>query len=141
MKEKISVFINIFVISFVLNLIWENIQAPLYEGYYSFTQHFWICFKASLGDAVIITFIFFMLALFFKNILWFQNLNWKPILFLVVIGMLISIGIEKWALATLRWHYAYNLPIIPIIKVGLTPVLQMMILPVTTFYILLKIRK
>lgn len=33
--------------SFLLNLLWENLQAPLYVGYTSFAQHFWICFKAT----------------------------------------------------------------------------------------------
>ncbi len=140
MKEKITVFINIFLISFILNLIWENLHAPLYDNYMGGKITELVLLRATLADAAIIVFIFILLALFFRNFLWFQNLNWKSILFLLIIGAFIAIGIEKWALITDRWDYMYSMPIIPVIKVGLTPVLQMMLLPITSFYMLSKIK-
>ena len=42
--RKFSLLLYIFIIGFLLNLIWENFQAPLYEGFTNFWEHFMMCF-------------------------------------------------------------------------------------------------
>jgi len=107
MRKAIPALLSISVIGLVLNLLWENLQAPLYKGYTSFIQH----------------------------------LNWKSILSLLIIGTVIGVGIERWAFITGRWSYTESVPIIPFLKVGITPILQMMIVPILTFYLSAKYKK
>lgn len=135
MRKTIRALVTISALGLALNVLWENLQAPLYEGYTSFIQHVPICLVASLGDAAIIVFLYALFALFFRDTLWFGNLNWRYIVSLIIIGAIIGVGIEKWGLITGRWSYTEGMPIIPLLNVGLTPILQMMITPTVTFYL------
>lgn len=141
MRKTIHTLLSISVIGLVLNLLWENVQAPLYEGYTGFVQHSPICAVASLGDVVIIVFLYAVFAAIMRDALWFRRLNWKSTVSLIVIGAVIGVGIEKWGLADGRWNYTESMPIIPFLKVGLTPILQMMIVPILTFYLSSKYKK
>jgi flagellar biosynthesis protein FlhB len=76
MKE-IRLLLYIFIIGFLLNLVWKNAQAPLYEGYGSFWQHFMICFWASLVDAGVILLLYVLLAAWYRDFFWVEYLNWK----------------------------------------------------------------
>ena len=60
--------------SFILHLLWENLQAPLYVGYTSFSQHFWICLKATAtGDLLFMLIIYAVLALVHRDLFWVAN--------------------------------------------------------------------
>ena len=120
-------------ISFLLNVVWENLQAPLYQGYSNFWQHLPICSIASLGDVLIILLLYFILAIFNKDIYWITKMSKIDILTVIFLGMLVAVGIEKWALDIARWHYASSMPLIPYTNVGLFPILQMAILPWATY--------
>lgn len=133
-RKKISGFILFFVASFVLHLVWENFQAPLFEGFSSFGQHFPRClFATATGDMIFMLIIYLSLAIAHKNFWWVNDrraytkaATW----FLpVLIGVLIAVGFELWAVyVDHRWVYG-SMPLIPFVKVGLTPVLQMILVP------------
>lgn len=125
-------------IAFVINLIWENAQAPLYAGYTSFGQHFWICLLGTLGDVAIILLLYSVPALLRKNTLWFKHAKILDYCVLIVLGGVVAILIEQWALSTGRWYYNQRMPIILLFKVGLLPFLQMLVLPPVIFYLLKK---
>ena len=44
-------------------------------------------------------------------------------------GLLLGAGIEWRALAAGRWTYTAAMPIVPLLNVGLLPVLQLLVLP------------
>ena len=47
----------------------------------------------------------------------------------LVIGILLAVSFELWAVhAVNRWTYS-SMPLVPIIHVGITPVLQMVFIP------------
>lgn len=50
---------------------------------------------------------------------------------LAIIGFIVAVVIEQHALLTGKWSYALAMPIVPILKVVLAPVLQMTLLPPT----------
>ena len=127
-------------ISFLLNLVWENAQAPLYNGYQNFWQHFWICLRATIGDVFIVLIIYSAIALLTKDKLWIQHLNSNTITVSALMGIGLALIIEGWALSTGRWSYN-GMPLIPLINVGVFPILQMAILPLLTFYISNKVTR
>lgn len=103
---------------------------PLYKNHASsFLDFVIIHLKASLGDVIIFGIIYLLGYLAFKSGTWFFQKNQVPLIFSVICGFFIAIIIEKYALSVGRWEYAKPMPIMPFIKVGLTPVLQMIILP------------
>lgn len=125
---------NIAVISFILNLVWENAQAPFYAGYVDFWPHFTLCFWGVLGDVLIIALLYGVLALVHRDWWWITSLNIKSVVLLAFTGMTVAISIEYFALSVGRWAYAQSMPLFLGTKAGLWPVLQMMILPYVTFY-------
>lgn len=115
---------------FGLNFIWEISQMFLYEDHVtSFWNFMLVHIKASLGDVLIFLIIYVIGTLIFQNRKWFLK-NYSAIyIFASAFGFAIAIIIEKYALATGRWQYNDLMPIIPFFKVGLSPVLQLVIIP------------
>lgn len=120
-------------ISLLLNIVWENLQAPLYQDYINFWQHLPICSVASLGDVLIILILYFMLAILNRDMFWIAKISKTDVVIMIVFGVLVAVGIEKWALGTARWGYASTMPLIPYSNIGLLPILQMIILPWATY--------
>lgn len=121
--------------SFLLHLLWENLQAPLYDGFTSFQQHFWICFKATWGDLLFMLVIYVVLAVLYRNLLWASDKSAyaHPALWMIalLVGTFLSVGFEFWAVnVDHRWQYSEAMPLIPMLHVGLTPILQMLLIPV-----------
>jgi len=121
------------IIAFLLNLVWENAQAPLYAGYVGFWQHFSLCFWGTLGDVLIILFLYGLFALANRNAYWIQSWGVTSIVLLAFTGMILAILIEYYALSVGRWSYAPSMPLFLWTKAGVWPVLQMTILPYVTF--------
>ncbi len=116
MKKVVSIFI----ISFILNLIWENLHSFLYLGYKGDKITEFILLRATLGDAIMITLI--SLPFIFLNS--FKKYTW----IIIPIGIIIAVSIEWYALGTGRWAYNEYMPIVPYLEVGLTPLIQLGVL-------------
>ena len=136
LRQQIGAVSVFFGSSFFLHLLWENLQAPLYVGYVSFSQHFWICFKATGGDLLFMLVIYIALTIMHRDLFWVANravyshpATWLLPMF---VGLLLAISFELWAIhVNHRWTYT-GMPIIPLLKIGLTPILQMLIIPLVT---------
>ncbi len=126
----------LFIISltFVINLIWENSQAFLYKGYENFWQHFEPCLIASFGDILIVGVLYLLVSLFFRDFSWVHDPKIGHLFWLSFFGVVIAILVELWALETLRWQYSL-MPVIPVLRVGLLPVLQMTVIPPFVFLV------
>ncbi|MBI2037892.1 MAG: hypothetical protein HYT15_03100 [Candidatus Magasanikbacteria bacterium] len=122
-------------IAFIFHLVWENVQRPLFQGYGSFIQHFPVCFVATIGDVVFTFLVYAFMALVKKDWNWIARLNKTDIFILAIVGFLFAVGIEWRALLFGRWAYADAMPIIPYLKVGLAPVMQMVLLLPFSIYI------
>jgi len=110
-------WILVFIFAFVLNLIWEWGHSFLYANYKGGAITEFILARAALTDAVIILGLIFVLRL--SSIL--VRHSWL----LILVGIIISILIEYWALSTGRWEYKDIMPIIPLLNTGLTPTIQL----------------
>ena len=107
----------IFILAFILNLIWENIHSYLYLHYQNGSITELILLRAALFDAIFIT----LLSLIFI----FNNYFNRRIWWALIIGLIFAVTLERYALDTNRWAYNDLMPIIPLIKTGLTPTLQL----------------
>lgn len=115
----------IFVISFVLNAIWENLHSVFYAGYMGGNITEFILMRAALADAIIITII----TLPFVFFLSFKKRSW----IIIFLGFIVSILIEYYALGTSRWAYNSLMPMIPLLGIGLTPTVQLGLLGYISF--------
>jgi len=121
--------IKILLSAFIFNFLWEISQAFLYAPHFSGTLNFIsIHLMASLGDVLLVSFILIADMFLIRRLLG-KEYGWKRILGLMIVGLAVGVAVEKYALATGRWQYGNLMPIIPILQVGLAPILQMMLIP------------
>lgn len=124
---------------FISNFFWEISQMPLYQDHTQGLADFiFVHLKASLGDILIFFLIYVSAALILKSKKWFLNESISKYFMASLIGFALATAIEKYALSTGRWAYNDLMPIIPFFKVGLLPILQMVILPAVTLFFLNK---
>jgi len=90
-------------------------------------------------DALIIGGIFLGGSILFKDARWIDTLTHKKTMLLVLIGFIIAYSIELQGLYLQKWEYNSLMPMIPLLNVGLSPIVQMMTLPLITFLITKKI--
>lgn len=128
----------VFVVAVILNIVWELAQLYLYNNAVYNIAHISFCALASIADAIMITLMYLLFAAVLKNALWIRSVKWYQILILVVVGATGAILSEKRHLNIGTWDYSYWMPIIPIVKVGLSPVLQFMLLPTLSYILSLK---
>ena len=115
MLKKIVV---VFVFAFLLNFIWEHLHSVFYVSYKGGEITNFILLKAALFDATVIALTASLtLSLFGRG----RVGEGVSILVLIIFAILL----EKWALGTGRWVYTDAMPIIPFLRVGLTPVIQL----------------
>ncbi len=132
MKKTIATAL---ITSFFLNLIWENGQMFLYNGYDGFLSSFLMCLAATLGDVVIITLIYLIMSFVFRGWNWFQYFSKGKLTILLVVSLIFAVIIELYGLGTERWSYNELMPTIPFLDVGFTPILQMIIIVPIVFFL------
>lgn len=125
---------NVAVFALLLNFPWEILQAPLFIGMADgpFVDAIKGCSQGTLGDAVIMLSAYWMVSGIARSRDWIFAPSGKQLTLFVAIGVLITAVIE-W-LATRgywvqSWTYSPAMPVVPGIGVGISPLLQWIILP------------
>ena len=120
--QKISI---VFLVSLVLNFVWEYLHSYLYAFYQHGSITLPILVRAAVVDAIIITALYglFSHVPLLKNTLWFA----------VLLAVGVAVVIELYAMATGRWQYNAFMPVIPVLGIGLSPLLQLPLLTYTSF--------
>jgi len=126
---------KIIIVSFVLNIFWELIHSRLYATCLAMPRkkYYKVIIWASIKDSFWI-FIFYLITAFIfnKNIL---N-NYGAIFLFSILCLIFSFVDEKISLKLKRWEYSINMP--KIFGVGLTPLLELAITGLITFFIISK---
>lgn len=124
---------NIAVFAALLNLPWEFLQVPFFSGMPA-VQH-WegivTCTRATLGDVVIMLIAYEAVALRAGRY-WLLQPTAGRLFFFVATGLAITVVIERLAVSGLwmgGWSYAERMVIVPVLDVGLSPLLQWLLLP------------
>lgn len=122
-------------LAFIFNFAWEVIQMPLYKDAPFTINHIAFCALASIADAIMVLLIYFLFAVIYQNNLWVEDFTWPRILILILCGAIGAIIAETRHVSAGNWAYDSSMPIIPIIEVGLSPVLQFTLLPLIIYYL------
>lgn len=126
--------VAVFVVAVLVNYPWELAQSPLYVGMGSLRQMWWHCFRASLGDGLLVLLIFATGWLVLQRWNWFVHPGAHGYLLMLVTGLVIGISVEGIAVyLARRWTYTSQMPLVPGLQVGVVPVLQMLVLPPLIF--------
>lgn len=89
---------------------------------------------ATVGDVLYTLGAFALISAIKRSVDWVHDAQLADYFSFVALGFLIALFVEYKGLALEKWQYLPEMPIIPVLQVGLTPVLQMaLLLPVTFF--------
>lgn len=130
MKNKFKLLLAVFVISFFLNLLWENLHSLLYD-WNKFplenNVHFYAyrILKSAFIDGLIITFIFLVNSVFRKELNWINKIKKRDYFLFIFLGLIFAIAIEIKAKIFNTWSYNQYMPLI--FGIGLTPLIQLSI--------------
>jgi len=128
--------------AFLSNFVWELLQLPLFSGFddihhYDVILH---CTKATFGDVVISLAAFYCASLFTGTRNWIADSNKTGLGVFFSIGLLVTIVFELLATGPLnRWEYSPLMPIVPVLNVGLSPILQWIFIPIFQLWIVRRI--
>lgn len=139
-QRRLLLFAVFFGGGFLLHLLWEKLHVVLYTGYQTYNLPFLVQLKASAGDLVFMAVFYLALALIHRDIYWIEQRSafrhpatWG---ITALLGVLMAVGFELWAVyVDHRWIYQETMPLIPIVKVGLSPVMQMVTVPLAALWL------
>lgn len=125
---------NLAVFALLLNFPWEVLQSPLFEGMAAAPHSIVIgaCLQATLGDVVIMLLAHASVVVVTRRRRWVLAPSRREVAGFVAVGVAITAIIEwlatrgHWAQT---WVYSSAMPLIPGIGVGLSPLLQWVVVP------------
>lgn len=118
-------------LAFAFHTTWEFLQDPLYAGLAA-SPHAQVraaCLKAAAGDVGITLAAFYAAAFIARSRLWFVDPNIAAVAAWFITGLLITIAIKGRANASGAWRYGPSMPIVPILRVGMAPLAQWIVIP------------
>jgi hypothetical protein len=136
-KELRRFLTGILVTSFVLNLLWEMAQMPAYREMASLTwrETATLCTRATFGDVAITVLIYATGALAARTLSWGVRPAWNVYAAGALLGALHAFWIERAGVASGQWTYTQTMPVVPMVKVGLWPLLQLTVLTPLSIWI------
>jgi hypothetical protein len=124
----------IFVVAVLFSYPWELAQSPLYAGMGHFSVVWWHCFVASLGDGLLVLFIFLACWLALHRRDWIDRPGIRGYVLMLAVGWSIGVSVEWVAVHVVGgWAYTAQMPLVPGLGVGAVPVAQMLVLPPLIF--------
>jgi hypothetical protein len=120
-------FVALFVTAFGLNWLWEMAQMPAYAETADrpWTGTLLPCTLAALGDVAITFAVWGVGALASGRARWGVSGRWNEYTTAALLGGVSAAAFEWFALATGRWTYTAWMPVVPVLRVGLWPLLQL----------------
>lgn len=129
---------NLAFFGFLLHFAWEMLQLPLFVVAAELTAREAIlhCTRATGGDLIITFAAFLGASVSVRTRHWIVRRDPTAIAVFILSGLSITIAFEYLAIGPLsRWTYAESMPIVPILQIGATPILQWLLLPVILLWI------
>ena len=128
MTSNVLAFATVFAVAVLLNFPWEMGQSFLFAPTGTTGIATWRCFVASLGDGVMILAIVAAGWLVFGTSTWFVMPRGGRLTFMIAAAIVLGVAVEWWGLYTGRWAYQASMPLVPLTKLGVVPLVQLPVL-------------
>jgi Cu/Ag efflux protein CusF len=124
----------VFAVAVGFNFPWEILQARLYRMETGRLPVWLHCFRASLGDGLLVLFILVSGAGIMQGLDWFRRPGLRGYAWMLASGLTLSVIVEWIAVHVLNlWSYTPAMPLLPGLRIGLVPIAQMLMLPPAIF--------
>ncbi len=130
--------IVVFGVAVAVNFAWEMLQMGAFSDFSS--PVLW-CGIASVGDALYTTLLYVGGSKLTGDRTWIFSLNPRRVVAVFVAGFVTAMALERLALAIGFWSYRRTMIMVPIVRVGLWPALQLMLLPFVVFWVAGRLRR
>lgn len=128
-----AMVVRVVVLAFLFNWAWETVHAAAFiESSGTLAFRFWHCLPMAATDAGWTLVLWFVVGGFAHTS---RRASACRLVALGLLGAITAIAVERVALGTGRWTYNSLMPVVPLVQVGLWPVLQMTLLPVLTVWL------
>lgn len=137
-RENLRLQAYFFLLAVPLHLTWEVAQISAYDfPEAGLVKNAIGCFLPSLGDGLMTLMIYWGGWLVFRESHWILSPGAMGYLFMLAAGLILAVAVEWNALyRTGAWAYGEEMFLVPGLGVGFLPVLQMLILPPLTAFLL-----
>ena len=127
--------VQLYVYATAFNYPWELAQASFFNGMSNGGVAWVHCLGSALGDGVITLMVYLVGGALYRSWSWSYRMSMQKYMTVAVIGFVVGATIEWIALNVLhRWSYAWNMPVVPLLHLGIFPLLQMVfLLPIIFF--------
>lgn len=128
-------------ISLLLNFAWEMLQMPLFKGMDLNWQDILFCAAASVADTLMVVLLYYGFAIIYQELFWAKQMSWQRILLLMVVGFAGAVLAELRHTSAGNWSYSKSMPLLPVLNVGVVPVLQFIVLPAIIYFLSFKLKR
>ena len=137
LSRKAKLTLTAYALAVAVNYAWELAQRPLYAGADDLGTMLWHCFAAALGDGLLAVLIFAAAAAAQGSFNWFIKPTAGAYAAMIGAALVIGFAVEWWGLRIAeRWQYSELMPVIPLVGIGIVPLVQMIALPALVFWIM-----
>lgn len=129
--------LNFIFFSYVLNATWEWTQSPFFvDTTSSLNLIVWYRIHCSLGDTIVLLVSFSLLSLYRKGLGWICHPKMRDYFVLCLLGVSYTFFSEYVNVYIKHsWSYSEYMPLMPLIPVGIIPLVQWVILPPVIVFI------
>lgn len=122
---------SLLVFGTVFNFMWEVLQKPLFFAMAEMTprQSALQCLAYSFRDGLMLVAMFWIVALLAGSRKWATTASRRHVLAFIATGLLWTFLLEMYHLRRGDWTYSRQMPLLPVVGVGVVPVLQWVFLP------------
>jgi hypothetical protein len=123
LRQRVNI---VFLLAFLLNLVWELLHVRFYAGLpMSAGGKMFICTLATFADACYVALIYLIREYIDWGEVWPARANIKRTAFIGVTGLITATAVELVAQQFGLWRYSEVMPTVPVLHVGLSPMLQL----------------
>jgi hypothetical protein len=123
-------------LAFVLHLAWEMGQMPLYRGMQD--RPWWstvaTCSRAAIFDVALTLAVAMPFVMGGRR----RSTSMWPWVAMIAAGAAVAIVVEKAGVGGGRWAYDADMPTLPGVRLGILPIVQMMLIPAASASVTLR---
>lgn len=125
---RLKFFAIFILLSGTLHFLWESFHIRLYGGYEHLSPYLPTTLWATFADIAYVIGAIVFVSLLKGNVRWLFRPQWNEYAGLAIAGFCIAVFVEYKAFVFGKWYYLDTMPIIPWLDIGVSPILQMVIL-------------